>query len=72
MKRENLYAKPEELVAWYLAGGFVARDGEAETAGSGNMLVSVTRLSCVDQGKVLEKMECVTDLPLPPTERKLK
>ncbi|KAI7238430.1 hypothetical protein KC330_g2543 [Hortaea werneckii] len=40
VKQENLYAKPEELVAWYPAGGFLARDSSAD-----GVLVSVTRMT---------------------------
>lgn len=55
MKKEGLYAKPEELVAWYPAGGFVAR-GEGPREGGGKVVVSVTTLVCRDVGAVLGAM----------------
>ncbi|OQO12682.1 hypothetical protein B0A48_02145 [Cryoendolithus antarcticus] len=47
VKREGLYAKPEELQSWYLDCGFVAR-GEGQTKGGKGGLVSVSRLVCKD------------------------
>ncbi|RMY49784.1 hypothetical protein D0865_07289 [Hortaea werneckii] len=44
VKQENLYAKPEELVAWYPAGGFQARYSSANGEEVG-VLVSVTRMT---------------------------
>lgn len=44
VKQENLYAKPEELVAWYPAGGYLARDSSADGEEEG-VLVSVTRMT---------------------------
>ncbi|KAI7260420.1 hypothetical protein KC343_g4200 [Hortaea werneckii] len=44
VKQENLYAKPEELVAWYPAGGFLARDSSAR-GGEDGVLVSITRMT---------------------------
>lgn len=44
VKKENLYAKPEELVAWYPAGGFLARDSSADREEEA-VLVSVTRMT---------------------------
>ncbi|RMX71162.1 hypothetical protein D0869_15914 [Hortaea werneckii] len=44
VKQENLYAKPEELVAWYPARGFLARDSSADGEEDG-VLVSVTRMT---------------------------
>lgn len=44
VKQENLYAKPEELVAWYPAGGFLARDSSLR-GGEDGVLVSVTRMT---------------------------
>ncbi|TKA32351.1 hypothetical protein B0A50_01457 [Salinomyces thailandicus] len=53
VRREGLYEKPEELVAWWLSEGFVARDGDARaTRGSGGTLVSVTRMVAKDRGEV--------------------
>ncbi|KAI7286931.1 hypothetical protein KC345_g915 [Hortaea werneckii] len=43
VKQENLYAQPEELVAWYPTGGFLARDSSADEKEDG-FLVSVTRM----------------------------
>jgi hypothetical protein len=43
VKKEALYAKDEELVAWYRTAGFIAREGK--TAGPfGGVLISLTRL----------------------------
>lgn len=44
VKQEGLYAKPEELAAWYPAGGFIARDSSADGEENG-VLVSVTRMT---------------------------
>lgn len=44
VKQENLYAKLEELVAWYPAGGFLARDSSTYGTEDGT-LVSVTRMT---------------------------
>ncbi|KAI6831635.1 hypothetical protein KC327_g6700 [Hortaea werneckii] len=44
VRQENLYAKPEELVAWYPAGGSLARDSSA-CGNEDGMLVSVTRMT---------------------------
>ncbi|RMZ15012.1 hypothetical protein D0860_01878 [Hortaea werneckii] len=44
VKQEDLYAQPEELVAWYPAGGFLARDSSADAEEDG-VLVSVTRMT---------------------------
>ncbi|WPG98083.1 Hypothetical protein R9X50_00086900 [Acrodontium crateriforme] len=52
VKKEGLYAKPEELVAWYQAGGFVARDVHAKPFG--NVLISVTRMTTNDQKQVFD------------------
>ncbi|EMC94848.1 hypothetical protein BAUCODRAFT_25951 [Baudoinia panamericana UAMH 10762] len=52
VKREELYAKPEELVAWYHAAGFVARDGVA-VSGEG-VLISVTRMVCKNRQQALD------------------
>jgi len=48
VKKEGLYEKPEELVAWYQAAGFVARDGGAKESGRGGPLISVTRMVAGD------------------------
>ncbi|KAI7221673.1 hypothetical protein KC333_g1573 [Hortaea werneckii] len=44
VKQEGLYARPEELVAWYPAGGFLTRDSSADRQEEG-VLVSVTRMT---------------------------
>ncbi|RMX71646.1 hypothetical protein D0869_15423 [Hortaea werneckii] len=44
VKQEDLYAKPEELVAWYPAGGFQARDSSVDGE-EDRVLVSVTRMT---------------------------
>jgi quinol monooxygenase YgiN len=36
----DLYAKPEDLVAWYPAGGFVARPHETETKKAGIVILA--------------------------------
>ncbi|KAK0366562.1 hypothetical protein LTR91_003321 [Friedmanniomyces endolithicus] len=58
VREEDLYAKPEELVAWYLTAGFVARSGS--TPGSNGrgkegegVVISVTKMTCTDRAKVL-------------------
>ena len=56
VKRESLYSEPEELVAWYLADGFLARDVHAKPFGGG-VVVSVTHLHCKDREQVLEFMK---------------
>ncbi|KAK5123309.1 hypothetical protein LTR85_002739 [Meristemomyces frigidus] len=55
VKREGLYSKPEELVAWHLTEGFVARETNAEPFGG--VLISVTRMTCKDRSEVLEFMK---------------
>lgn len=57
VKREGLYEKPEELVAWYFADGFVAREADALPFGSA--LVSVTRMVCRDREEVFGMMKYV-------------
>ncbi|KAK5136233.1 hypothetical protein LTR08_003840 [Meristemomyces frigidus] len=54
VKRESLYSAPEELVAWYLADGFIARETHAEPFGSA--VISVTKMVCKDQREVLDFM----------------
>lgn len=57
MRREGLYAKAEELIAWYPAGGFVARGKvEGVREGGGNVLVSVSTLVCRDVGAVVRAL----------------
>jgi len=46
-----LYAKSEELVAWYLTAGFVARPGRGKE-GEG-VIISVTKMTCTDRSQVL-------------------
>ena len=55
VKRDSLYAKPEELVAWYFATGFVAREANGETVSK--PLISVTNMTCRDRNDVLALME---------------
>ncbi|KAK5676610.1 hypothetical protein LTS10_010911 [Elasticomyces elasticus] len=52
VKREGLYSKPEELVAWYQTAGFVAR-GKGSKEGEG-VLISTTRMECNDRQKVID------------------
>ncbi|KAK5111130.1 hypothetical protein LTR62_005329 [Meristemomyces frigidus] len=52
VKRENLYTKEEELVAWYRAAGFEARQGGGKE-GEG-VLISISRMQCKDRQKVVE------------------
>lgn len=59
--KEGLYSKPEDLVAWYLTAGFVARPG-ASTEGGQNM-VSLTKF-VGDKEKVLKTMKYVRDARL--------
>lgn len=59
--KEGLYSRPEELVAWYLTAGFVARPG-ASTEGGGN-LVSLTKF-VGNKEKVLKAMKYVRDARL--------
>ena len=50
-----MYSKAEELEAWYLADGFIARDTNAEPFGSA--VISVTRMNCKDRAEVLQFMK---------------
>lgn len=59
VKKEGLYAKPEDLVAWYPAGGFVGRRSRVEEGG-GKVVVSVSTLVCRDAGAVLGALRYVT------------
>jgi len=52
VKREGLYDQPEELIAWYHAAGFVARDERSERFRSA--LISVSRMTCSDMTQVLD------------------
>ncbi|KAK4547006.1 hypothetical protein LTR36_001226 [Oleoguttula mirabilis] len=54
VKRERLYSQPEELVAWHLSEGFIARQINAEPFGG--VLISVTKMTCKDRGEVLAFM----------------
>jgi len=66
VEREGLYAKPEVLEAWYLDGGFVAR--ESRGARGEGVLISVTRMVCVDREGVFGLMRFVVlFLVLPPS-----
>ncbi|KAK6414289.1 hypothetical protein LTR95_017756 [Oleoguttula sp. CCFEE 5521] len=59
VKREGLYAKPEDLQSWYLDCGFLARGPGQTKAGKGG-LVSVSRLVCKDAtgaAKVLDGLK---------------
>ena len=40
VEREGLYAKDEDLTAWYPAAGFVARKGEKETPKAGIVVLA--------------------------------
>ncbi|KAK1068376.1 hypothetical protein LTR12_013739 [Friedmanniomyces endolithicus] len=62
VREEGLYAKPEELVAWYLTAGFVARSGS--TPGSNGrgkegegVVISLTTMTCTDRAKALGVLE---------------
>jgi len=59
VREEALYAKPEELVAWYLTAGFVARNGNAGSRGKEGegVVISVTKMTCTDRAKVLAVLE---------------
>ncbi|KAK0922605.1 hypothetical protein LTR91_004380 [Friedmanniomyces endolithicus] len=59
VREEALYAKPEELVAWYLTAGFVARNGNAGSRGKEGegVVISVTKMTCTDRAKVLAALE---------------
>jgi len=59
VKREELYSKPEDLEAWYLKSGFVARSTSRQEGG-GKTLVSVTRL--VIAGKAGDEQTILTAL----------
>ncbi|KAK4574378.1 hypothetical protein LTR86_002140 [Recurvomyces mirabilis] len=52
VKREDLYEKPEELVAWYRATGFEARPGGGKE-GEG-VLISISKMDCKDRRQVVE------------------
>ncbi|KAK0941902.1 hypothetical protein LTR29_006628 [Friedmanniomyces endolithicus] len=51
VREEGLYAQPEELVAWYLSAGFVARPGRGKE-GEG-VIISLTKMTCTDRAKAL-------------------
>ncbi|KAK5715551.1 hypothetical protein LTR15_010196 [Elasticomyces elasticus] len=55
VKRESLYSKPEELVAWYQTDGFVAR-GKGSKEGEG-VLISTTRMEYKDRRKVIDVLQ---------------
>lgn len=54
-KKEALYAKEEELVAWYLTKGFIARDQHAKPYGGG-ILISLTKF-VGDKNAILKVLE---------------
>lgn len=56
VKKEGLYSKDEELVAYYLAAGFIARKDHALPFGGGT-LISQTKFVCKDKAAVLEVLE---------------
>jgi quinol monooxygenase YgiN len=58
VKREQLYSKPEELVGWYQAAGFVSR-GPGEKEGEG-VLISVTKMVCTDRDMALDVLKGFT------------
>lgn len=51
VKREGLYSKDEELVAFYPSAGFVAR--EVHALPFGGTLISLSRFICKDKAAVL-------------------
>ncbi|TKA82980.1 hypothetical protein B0A55_01559 [Friedmanniomyces simplex] len=59
VKQETLYSRPEELVAWYLTAGFVARGKAAGGSGKEGegVVISVTKMACTDRKKVLDVLE---------------
>ena len=57
VKQEGLYEKPEELVAWYQAAGFVARESSGKQDGKGGVLISVTKMVARDREEVLSLMK---------------
>ncbi|KAK4951322.1 hypothetical protein LTR10_010295 [Elasticomyces elasticus] len=59
VKRESLYSKPEELVAWYQTDGFVAR-GKGGKEGEG-VLISTTKMECKDRQTVLDVLQGFVD-----------
>lgn len=55
VKRERLYSKDEDLVAYYFTAGFVARKDHAFPFGG--TLISLTRFICNDKAAVLELLK---------------
>lgn len=55
VKKEDLYSKNEDLVAYYFAAGFIARHEHALPFG-GN-LISQTQFVCKDKAAVLEILQ---------------
>ncbi|KAK5732942.1 hypothetical protein LTR17_010075 [Elasticomyces elasticus] len=55
VRRESLYSKPEELVAWYQTAGFVAR-GKGSKEGEG-VLISITKMECKDRQEVVDVLQ---------------
>lgn len=55
VKKEGLYSKDEELVAYYLAAGFIARNDHAVPFGG--TIISQTRFICKDKAAVLQLLE---------------
>ncbi|KXT14672.1 hypothetical protein AC579_6402 [Pseudocercospora musae] len=55
VKAEDLYAKGEELVAWYQTSGFLAR--EQHSIPFGGCLVFLTKLICKDRDEVLKLLD---------------
>lgn len=55
--------KEDEMVAWYLQAGFVAREGEryARPFGGGKVLVTLRRVVAKDRGELLRGLEYVVD-----------
>lgn len=55
VKKEGLYSKDEELIACYLAAGFIARKDHALPFGG--TLISQTKFICKDKAAVLKLLE---------------
>lgn len=53
-KMESLYGRAEELVAWQVVGGFVAREAR-EVDGKG-VVVMLARFECKDGGKAKDQV----------------
>lgn len=67
-KKEALYAKEEELVAWYFTAGFIAREQDAKPFG-GN-LISLSRF-VGDREGILKALEYIVQCPVQMTSNVL-